>query len=236
MGTKIYADIELMTNPVSGKSLVNKDYVDAAVSRKIKDAVTAVSAENFEGSYDAGNKTLTQTTPAVAVIDGVELAEGDRVLLAGQTDAAQNGIYAVITAGSDSTAAVLARAEDFNDTAKIVLNVMIPVQRGEQNADTTWVLTNDTAVTLDTTALMFSRFKCSEGAGVYTATFTGDGIAKSFPVNHGLNTENVVTQIVDAATKGLCIFNVLVTSANVVTVKSDTALPAGEAFIITVMG
>ena len=126
MGTKIYADIELMTNPASGKSLVNKDYVDAAVSRKIKDAVTAVSAENFEGSYDAGNKTLTQTTPAVAVIDGVELAEGDRVLLAGQTDAAQNGIYAVITAGSDSTAAVLARAEDFNDTAKIVLNVMIP--------------------------------------------------------------------------------------------------------------
>lgn len=236
MSAKIYTNIELMTVPVSGKDLVNKDYVDAAVNRKIKDSAVAVSTENFESTYDTGSMTLSQTTPAVITIDGVELAEGDRVLLAGQTDATQNGIYVVSTAGSDSTAAVLTRADDFNDTAKIVLNVMIPVQRGMQNADTTWMLTNDAAVTLDTTPLTFSKFKGSEGAGVFTATFTGDGTTKNFPINHGLNTENVVTQIIDAATKETCIFNVSVTSANVVTVKSDVALPTGEAFIITVMG
>ena len=236
MSAKMYTNVELMTTPTSGKNLVTKDYVDAAVNRKIKDSVVVVSTENFDGTYDANNMTLTQITPTVIEIDGVELAEGDRVLLAGQTDATQNGIYIITVAGSDSTAAVLSRADDFNDTAKIALNVMIPVQRGTQNADTTWMLTNDTAVTLDTTSLMFSKFKGSDGPGVFTATFTGDGTAKNFTISHGLNTENVVVQIVDAATKEICVFNVSITSANVVTVKSDIALPADEAIIITVVG
>lgn len=237
MGTKIYTNIEMMAAPTTGKHLVNKDYVDAAVSRKIKDAVMAVSAGNIDGTYDADAMTLTQTSPATFVIDGITLGLGDRVLLAGQTDATQNGIYTVTTAGTDGgSAGVLTRASDFNDTAQIVLNVMVPVMQGTQNADTTWVLTNDTAVTLGTTALTFAKFKDSDGAGVFQTTFTGDGTAKSFAVNHGLNTENVVTQIVDAATKEECIFNVTVTSANVVTVKSDVALETGESFVITVVG
>lgn len=237
MGTKIYANIEMMAAPTTGKHLVNKDYVDTAVSRKIKDAVMAVSASNIDGTYDADAMTLTQTVPAAFVIDGITPVTGDRVLLAGQTDATQNGIYTVTTPGADSgNAGVLTRAVDFDDTAKIVLNVMIPVMQGTQNADTTWVLTNDTAVTLGTTALTFARFSGSEGPGVFQTTFTGDGTAKSFTINHGLNTENVVTQVVDAATKEECIFNVTVTSANVVTVKSDVALETGESFVITVVG
>lgn len=61
-------------------------------------------------------------------------------------------------------------------------------------------------------------------------------LQKNFTISHGLNTENVVVQIVDAATKEICVFNVSITSANVVTVKSDIALPADETFIITVVG
>lgn len=237
MGSKIYTNIDLMAVPASGKNLVNKEYVDAAVNRKIKDSVVVVAVAGIDGTYDADKKTLTQTVPSAFVIDGVSLAQGDRVLLAGQTDASQNGIYTVTAPGADGgDAGVLTRAGDFDDTAKIALNVMIPVQQGAQNADTTWVLTNDAAVTLDTTALTFAKFKSEGGTGVYATTFTGDGTSKSFAINHGLNTENVVTQIVDAATKEECIFNVTITSANVVTVSSDIALTSSESFVITVVG
>jgi hypothetical protein len=62
-----------------------------------------VLSANFVGTY--ANKVLTQTTPAEIVIDGVTLALADRVLLIGQTDKTQNGIYTVTTLGVTSGAA-----------------------------------------------------------------------------------------------------------------------------------
>lgn len=241
---KIYKNIALMTTPTEGKHLVNKEYVDAAVNRKVKNAVVAVATQDVGATYDAAAKTLTQDTAAALVLDGVTLAAGDRVLITGQTDATQNGIYVVTTLGvaettdgaDDGIPAVLTRAADFDDTADIALNVIIPVMQGDQNGDTNWQLINDTNVTLDTTALSFAKFKGSEGANVFTATFTGDGSAKEFTISHGLNTEAVTVAVVDATTKEQCYFGVAITSANVVTIKSDVVLEATDSFIVTVIG
>lgn len=240
MATKIYTNIELLTTPVSGKHLVNKAYVDAAVNRKLKDAVDVVATQNIEADYDATYKTLTQKADAIEpfVIDGVTLEVGNRVLLTGQTDATQNGIYTVAVLGdaNNSTAGILSRAADFNTTEAIPLNVIIPVMRGDQNGDTNWQLINDTAVILDATSMSFAKFKDQAGANAFTATMTGDGVKKEFEIAHGLNTEAVNVSVVDAATKEVCHFGVEITSANVVTIKSDVVLDTTDSFIVTVLG
>lgn len=241
---KIYKNIALMATPTDEKHLVNKGYVDAAVNRKVKDAVVAVATTDIGATYDTTAKTLTQDTAAALVLDGVTLAANDRVLIAGQTDATQNGIYVITTlstaesaeGANDGVAAVLTRAADFDDTADIAMNVIVPVMQGAQNGDTNWQLTNDTKATLDTTPLSFAKFKGSEGANTFTATFTGDGTAKEFTISHGLNTESVAVTVVDAATKEQCYFGIVIASANVVTIKSDVVLETTDSFIVTVIG
>lgn len=241
---KIYTNIGLMATPTEAEHLVNKKYVDEVVNRKLKDPVTAVATQDLNSTYDSTAKTLTQNAGVAYTVDGVTLAVGDRVLVAGQTDATQNGIYVVTTLGAaessdsagDAVPGVLTRADDFDVSAKISPNVIIPVMQGTQNGDTNWQLINDAAVTLDTTAMSFAKFKGSEGANVFTATITGDGTAKEFPVTHGLNSEAVVVSVVDAATKEQCMFGVAITSPNVITLKSDVALENTDSFIVTVIG
>lgn len=241
---KIYTNIGLMATPTEGKHLVNKEYVDAAVNRKLKDPVTAVATQDLDVIYNSDDKRLIMKAGGIPTVDGVTLAVGDRVLVAGQTDATQNGVYVVTVLGSaetsegagDGVPGVLERAADFDEFAKISPDVIIPVMQGDQNGDTNWQLINDAAVTLDTTAMSFAKFKGSEGANVFTATITGDGTVKEFTVTHGLNSEAVVVSVVDAATKEQCMFGVAITSPNVITLKSDVVLENTDSFIVTVIG
>lgn len=80
-------------------------------------------------------------------IDGVTLANGDRVLVKNQSAGETNGIYVV--------AASPARAEDM-DTNFEVLGILVYVIAGTANAGTLWATTNTTAVTLGTTAITFA--------------------------------------------------------------------------------
>jgi hypothetical protein len=90
-------------------------------------------------------------TGGLLTIDGVVLAVGDRVLLAGQTSAAQNGIYQV-----RSTAWV--RATDADDATDLQLGMTVRVLAGTAYAGSTWALTSPTTGTIsrDVTALTFA--------------------------------------------------------------------------------
>lgn len=237
-------NIHLMATPTESGHLVNKKYVDDVVNRKLKDAVTVVATQDLDSVYDSTPKTLTQNAGASYVVDGVTLAVNDRILVAGQTDATQNGIYIVTSLGvaesfdgaGDGVPGVLTRAADFISSEKITPNVIIPVMQGDQNEDTNWQLINDTAVVLDTTALSFAKFKGSEGANAFTTTIIGDGSTKEFVINHGLNTEAVAVSVVDTATRERCLFGVVVTSPNTITLKSDVILETTDSFDVTVIG
>lgn len=233
---KYYANVALLATPMQDEHIVNKKYVDMAVSRRVKEPVVAVLGTNLDATYNTTDKTLTQTTPDVLIVDGVTVAVGDRILIAGQTDATQNGIYVVDTLGDPTTSAILKRSADFDESSDISLNVMIPVQQGDQNADSTWVVTNDTAVTLDTSPINFGSFKDKSAANKFDTTFDGDGTTKLWVITHGLNTEKVSVSIVDAVTKEPCYFNYEITSPNTVTVSCDFAPDASESFIITIIG
>lgn len=107
-------------------------------STTVKPSVSAVADENVTL---AGEQT----------IDGVALEDGDRVLLVGQDDAAENGIYVVVAAGPWD------RAEDFNTSSEVVKNVYVPVTSGDTYAGSGWVVVNSGTVIVDTTPINFVR-------------------------------------------------------------------------------
>jgi hypothetical protein len=101
-----------------------------------------------------------------ATLDGVTMVSGDRVLVAGQTAAAENGIY--VWSGP---ALGMARTNDASTGAEL-LSALVPVNEGT-SAGTSW---RQTAIniTLGTTAITFVAF----GTVSAPASETTAGIAE----------------------------------------------------------
>jgi hypothetical protein len=98
-----------------------------------------------------GAITLATEIETGDVLDGVTLAEFDRVLVKDQAAGEENGIYYV------QTAAPPIRVEDFDDALDMQESpVMIPVLEGSSNAATVWLHTTTGAITVDSTALTFA--------------------------------------------------------------------------------
>ena len=90
--------------------------------------------------------TTDITLSAPQTIDGVGVVAGDRVLVTGQTTAANNGIY-VVAAGAWT------RATDMDASADLIASLIVPVSQGTANLDTVWMLSSNGPFTLGTTAL-----------------------------------------------------------------------------------
>jgi hypothetical protein len=117
---------------------VTKAYVDSlAQGLDVKQSVRTVSTANI---------TLSGTQ----TVSGVALAVNDRVLVAGQTAGAQNGIY-VVQAGA------WVRAPDADTSAKVTGGMYTLVTKGSQ-AGYGYVLTTPDPLVLGTTALTFTIF------------------------------------------------------------------------------
>jgi|13_taG_2_1085334.scaffolds.fasta_scaffold00783_4 hypothetical protein len=78
------------TSTANRKAAVNREYIDTVVAIK-----TSVRLAHMDG-----NKNLLIDLQSGDNIDGVELAVGDRVLLAAQTDPKENGIWEVTGPGA----------------------------------------------------------------------------------------------------------------------------------------
>jgi len=155
-------------------SLATKEYVDAVKqSLDIKDSALVATTAALNTTYNNSNGTLTNNTNAAFASDGVTPAQGSRVLVKNQTNAEENGIYSLTTAGDGSTAFVLTRADDANVASEITGGTFIFVESGTANGDNGFVFTHNGAPTLGTTDLTVSQFS---GAGQITA---GDGLSKT---------------------------------------------------------
>lgn len=93
-------------------------------------------------------------------IDGVELVEGDRVLVKDQTDQTQNGIYEADTSGWD-------RAPDFDGVNDIVNGTQFKVTEGNTNADTWWEVSAPNPITIDEDNITFSDSGSAANAEQY---------------------------------------------------------------------
>ena len=151
------ARITSVAEPVNSSDAATKSYVDAVKQAlDIKESVRVATTANI---------TIATALNVGDTIDGVTLADGDRVLVKNQTTGSQNGIY---VAGASP-----ARAADANSNADVTSGLFVFVEEGTANGDNGYVLTTNDDITLDSTALTFTQFS---GAGAVEA---GNGLSRS---------------------------------------------------------
>jgi hypothetical protein len=144
--------------PTSASDAATKGYVDNALEGlRPKEAVRVATTANI---------TIATALNSGDVIDGVTLANGDRVLVKDQTAAEQNGIYVV--------SATPSRATDFDSLTPIdeINKAYVAVQEGTTNAGKLYVQFGVVAI-LDTDPINFTYFNSVSGL------IGGDGIAVS---------------------------------------------------------
>ena len=98
--------------------------------------------------------TANITLSGVQTVDGVLLAELDRVLVKDQTDTTLNGIYSVSTG-------LWTRTTDFNGSRDIVYGTLVYVNLGTVGANSIWVVSTVGAVV--GSALSFSNYIAGAG-------------------------------------------------------------------------
>src|SRR5947208_10718665 len=93
--------------------------------------------------------TSTSPPAGTPTIDGKALAVGDWVLLVGQSNASECGVWIVAPGGWTT------RPPEANDQQDF-LGMTIVVREGDVHADTMWQCLNDPTVTVGTTPLAFA--------------------------------------------------------------------------------
>ena len=177
----------ITTAPSNANDLVNKSYVDAAISNVNYHAACnwATTADLGVVTYNNGasgvGATLTKTTPfAILAIDGGSPSVGQRILVKNETSGQYNGVYTVTSVGSGSAGWVLTRATDY-DQVGTGQNEVAPgdtmfVISGTVNASTQWTQSTDLPITIGTTPLTFvqvgSTISYSAGTGLTLAGTT----------------------------------------------------------------
>ena len=158
------SQVRVATTPSNANDAASKSYVDATIN--------GLDVKNSVRAATTGNITIASDLNVGDSIDGVTLADGDRVLVKNQTDASENGVY---TAGASP-----ARAADFDSDSEVTAGAFFFVEEGSTNADSGFVVSTNDDITVGSTDIAFTQFS---GSGQITA---GTGMTKSG------NTLNVV--------------------------------------------
>ena len=236
-GIRTYTQTDLRVPPTEANHLIRQRDMIEYVAGLTKQPVRVVLTNPFVGTYDSTALTLTQTTPAELIVDGVPLAEGDRILPVAQPDLTQNGIYVVTTLGvDDTTAAVITRAADFNKSTDIINGIIVPVSEGTNYANTRWKLTAATIpAVLDVTNLIFTE-EIVDFTKVVEMAFAivGDDTKTLFEFEHNLGSLNVTHEIRDNDTGETVVAQFRRTSINDVEVEFGVPLADGDVFTLII--
>ena len=162
--------------PTAATDAATKGYVDAvAEGLHVHAAVHAYQATNLGAAYSNGTAGVGATltfTGSMPQFDGVTLSVGERVLVAGMSSAAENGIY------EKTATLVLTRATDFDTPTEMAGGDFVFVDSGSTYANTGWVL-DAPVTTVGSVGVSFIQFS---GAGTFTAGTGMDLTGTSFSV------------------------------------------------------
>lgn len=154
-----------VTDPTAAQDVATKNYVDnIAAGMDWKASVRATTTVNG---------ALATAYASTQIIDGVTLATGDRILIKDQTVGSENGIYVVQATGAP------VRATDADTNTEVSPGLATFVEEGTVAGDRGYVLTNNGAITLGTTALVFTPFTGAGSSGTVTSVSvaTANGFA-----------------------------------------------------------
>lgn len=192
--------------------------------------------------------TANITLSGTQTIDGVAVVANDRVLVANQSNGAQNGIYT-------GASGAWVRAQDADTGAELV-GASVFVSEGTAGGNTVWLQTTDAPITPDTTALIWMQVGGSGAAytagnglslsanqfsidpAVVTRKFAadiGDGSATTLSVTHNLNTLDVQVQVRLKSTGEQVLVDNVANGVNTVQLTFGTA-PAAGAYRVLVQG
>jgi hypothetical protein len=177
-----------------------------------EDARVAVSAGNVVIAAPGAN------------LDGVAMANGNRVLLTAQTVPTENGLYDYNGAANPMT-----RSADFDSAADMDQGILIPVDEGTKIG--LWLHTTSGAIVVGTTALTFTFIgpAAAVGYAAFAADF-GDGAATSFNVDHNLNTKDVTVQVYRNADGEDWDMGVVRSTVNRVVITTGSYVPSAAEF------
>ena len=176
-------NINNLADPVQDQDAATKIYVDTVAqgldpkASVVYATISNLSAYTYNNGASGVGATLTAQAVGNLTIDGAVVSAGQRVLIKNEVgayvntttqSAAFNGIYVVTTAGAPGTAYLLTRATDFDNGTPSgeIPGAFTFVESGATEADTGWVCTTNSPVTVGTTQITWTQFS---GAGSYTA-------------------------------------------------------------------
>jgi hypothetical protein len=171
----------ISAQPNAATDIVNKTYVDGLVASGIHfhqpvrvESPTALVAV-YNQPNGAGNgvgATLTNSGANVSlVVDGVSVANTNRVLIYTQSNAVQNGVYVVSDIGSNVTSWILTRSDDTNTYGLTSPNTLgegstFFVQEGDTGAGETYTCNTPGVITFGTSNITFTQISSAQ---IYSA-------------------------------------------------------------------
>lgn len=183
--------------PTSDLHAATKLYVDNVTAGiNFHESVHVASVANSSAIYSNGTAgvgaTLTADTNRVfSTMDGESVAVGERVLMKNQTDAKQNGIYVLTSAGSVSAPWVLTRATDAdnNPTGEMKTGDFTFVQRGTVNASVGYINNSTTnPIVIGTDNISYTEFNAGK------TVVAGNGLSEATPGTLSIDTSITATK------------------------------------------
>jgi len=135
-------------------------YFRPAPRLNVEDDDSAYVDKNTAWSIDWKQSVRAASTPGLNVsltggpytVDGITLADGDRVLLKDQTDPSENGIYVY-----NASSLLLVRDYDALQ-GTLSSGAACFVEKGTSNSESMWVLSTHDPITVGTTNLVWDEF------------------------------------------------------------------------------
>lgn len=175
--------------------------------------------------------TAAITLEGLQTIDGIDLADGDRVLVKDQIDQTTNGIYTVTTSS-------WSRGLDFNKANDVLQGTLIHVYRGVANPGL-WAVTSSAPV-IGTTALTFQKFATgvagSGGLPDLPSASLDDGSGWVLYTNGITSTWVQASTITDTTTNTFAVYNFTASGGETTVTLPFSYTVGGKNLIVMLQG
>lgn len=176
---------------------------------------------------------VTLTGSAPATVDGVSLGANDRVLVTGQTNSVQNGLYRVNVVGAGSNGTWV-RSMDGDQQGEITAGMIVMVTEGTEYKDTQWKLITNDPIVLDESELVFEQNSAfafgniSANGTAVLANVVGDTVTFAAGNNIAI-TGNAAAKSVTFAVTGISLNSISNGTSNVAVAAANGNVTVGVA-------